>query len=279
MKKLILFALPFMLLLSCGKSSESNKVITTAETFARYANNNHLDSIKMIYPTADFDSVARISIDSISVKDLGNLQYRVNFNPSQWIELKEKEDGSLTVVGSRGVAAFPPEKYRIALQTGMVADSISDLKVKQLLNDSTYFSWLNDRIKSQTKEPIALTQGKRTLKHGVDLQGRPCEGSVERLECTVTNTTERPIAGKDYAITYTYSYYTCSDGSSPDGRARDRKLGVDLAPGESAKITLAAMDYGIKNVAVKFNVPVDSFYDASKSYTGKEYAEYLNSKK
>lgn len=256
-------------MISCG--GQQKKVENFGETFAGYVNSNKLDSIKAVYPTANFDSVMPVAIDSISVLEAGKDKYQINFGSNKWIEVKVNEDGSMTVMQSNGIAAFPTDKYQIALNTGMVTDTVYDTQVHELLNDSNYFAWLEKNM----KQPIGLVKGKISKKFGVDLYGRPCEGAVERMTCTVTNNTEKPISGKDYDITYAYSYWTCSDGSSPDGHTTGKKNGVDLAPGQSAEIKIAIMDYGLKNVALKYNVPVEALYNGMNPFSGKEYQEYL----
>ena len=268
MKKILLFAIPLFILAACG--GDSKKVRNLAETFVNYVNENQMDSIKAIYPTANFDSIAPISADSISVSEIGSGLYRVNFSANKWIDVKAGEYG-MTIVESRGIASFPEDKYEIAVNTGMVSATTTDVRTQELLNDSAYFEW----VKRNMKQPISLEKGKISKKYGVDLQGRPCEGAVERMTCIVTNNTPNPISGKDYDITYAYSYWTCSDGSSPDGHTTGKKGGVDLAPGESANINIAIMDYGLKNVAVKYNVPVEQLYNGLNPYSGNEYQEYL----
>ena len=187
------------------------------------------------------------------------------------MEVQVNENGNVVAVNSKGIALFPQEKYEIAEKTGMINDTVPDLQAQELLNDSTYFEWLKRNI----KQPVGLIKGKIRSKGGVDLYGRPCEGAVERMTCTVTNNTSAPISGKDYAITYAYSYWTCSDGSSPDGHTTGKKEGVDLTPGQSADIEIAIMDYGLKNVNVKYNVPEEELYKNMNPYSGNEYQEYL----
>ena len=266
----ILTVFCLLILASCG--GKKGDVKNFAERFVRHVNNNQTDSIMEMYPVATFDSFNRLSTDSIQVnEDNGN--YKVNFGQNQWIEVTMYQNGNMTITNSKGIAEFPEDRYKAAVATGMIDDTILDLRAQELLNDNKYFRWLNEKNK-QKMQPIKLEQGKISKKYGVDLKGRPCEGAVERMTCTVTNTTDKPISGKDYKITYSYSYWTCSDGSSPDGHARGEKPGIDLAPGESGTINLAVMDYGLKNVAVDYNVPIDQLLTSNDLYSGTEYKEY-----
>lgn len=276
MKKRIFFSFVLCLglvgMISCGGN---NKVKEFGEKFASFANANQGDSIIAVYPDGEFDSYSFLPADSISVTEKGDGVYIINYGSDKWIEVSMNKNGVITVDNSKGIAAFPKDKYEIAAKTGMLNDTITDITARALINNDDYFEWL----KKNMKQPIGLVKGKISKKFGVDLYGRPCEGAVERMTCTVTNNTKKPISGKDYEITYAYSYWTCSDGSSPDGHAKGKKNGVDLAPGESAEIKIAVMDYGLKNVAVQYNVPVEQLYEGMNAYTGNEYQQYLKEAK
>lgn len=269
MKKLILIALPLILLAACGNKRDEIKEF--AETFAGYVNAQQKKEVMEVYPKANFGSLDHLPTENISVSEKEG-GYRVNFGEGKWIDVEIGTDGSYVVTNSRGVASFPEQKYDIALKTGMIDDNLSDLEVQERLNDEAYFIWLD---KNQP-QPIELEKGKISKKFGVNLNGIPCEGAVERMTCTVTNNTDKPISGKDYEITYAYSYWTCSDGSSPDGHTTGKRPGVDLAPGASAQINIAIMDYGLKNVALKYNVPEVNLLAGMNLYKGNEYQEYLN---
>ena len=270
MKKL-LFVISGCLLLFTACGGNKQRVQKFVETFAGYVNNNQLDSIKNVYPSANFDSVSKLTTDSIAVVKTDESVYRIDYASNKWMEVKLEEDGKISVVKSHGVASFPEDKYDLAIHTGMVNDTTTDVTAKERLDDEAYFEWL----KKNMKQPVGLVKGKIRANFGVDLMGRPCEGAVERMTCTVTNNTDKPISGKDYEITYAYSYFTCSDGSLPDGHATGRKSGVDLGKGESADINIAIMDYGLKNVAIKYKVPVEELLSGMDIYTGNEYQEYL----
>lgn len=262
----------FLLIFLPSCDGKKKEVKNFAERFVQFVNNDQTDSIKAMYPDENFNSYKRLSADSISLQE-ENGNYIVNFGSNQWIEVAISQNGNMIINNSKGIAEFPEERYNTAVATGMIDDTVTDVRAQELLNDNKYFNWLNEKNK-QKMQPVKLEQGKISRKFGVDLRGYPCEGSVERMTCTVTNTTDKPISGKDYKITYSYSYYTCSDGSSPDGHARGSKPGIDLAPGESGSINLAVMDYGLKNIAVEYNVPVDNLLTNKELYSGNEYQEY-----
>lgn len=262
------FCLAVITMISCGNKK---KLQQFAEQFAGYVNSDQIDSIKAVYPTLNFDSFSTIEPDSIQVSETGDNLYRIDFAGGKWIEVKMNEDGNIIVLESKGIASFPEEKYEIAVNTGMLNDTTMDVRAHDLLNDEAYFEW----VKKIMKQPIGLEKGKINKRYGVDLRGRSFEGSSERITCTVINNTSKPISGKDYDITYSYSYETCSDGSSPPAHASGKKNGVDLAPGESAPINLGINGFGLSNVNVRYNVPVEQLYNGMNPYTGNEYQQYL----
>lgn len=271
MKKVLFYSLSGLFFILCSCGSKEGKAKEFAVKFADFVNSNQMDSIMEAYPAINFDSIEPLSTEPVLVAESGDGLYKVDFSDGKWVVVKVGEDGKVTVTDTKGIAAFPKDKYELAVKTGMLTDSIPDTKAQELLNDGAYFEWLVRNM----KQPVGLVKGKISKKSGVDLHGRPCEGAVERMTCTVTNNTPKPISGKDYAITYAYSYWTCSDGSSPDGHTTGKKDGVDLAPGQSADINIAIMDYGLKNVAVKYNVPIEQLTEGMDLFSGREYQQYL----
>ena len=269
MKKIILCTLPLLLLTGCLGGKEK-KVKAFAEKVAVYLNADMVDSLEAVYPGAIFNTLEPVRTDSIRVEKTGDETFIVNYSSSQWIEVKGDGKGKFEIVKSKGLAAFPEEKYEIALKTGMIDESTDDVIAQERMNDNGFFEW----VSVNTKQPIELTPGKVSHTSGVDLYGRPCEGAVDRMTCTVTNNTSQPISGSDYDITYNYSFYRCSDGTVPDGHATGKVKGIDLAPGATGKINIAAMDYGLRNVGIKYNVPMEKLFKGYSPFTGNEYQEY-----
>ena len=83
-----------------------------AESFSGYLKANQLDSIKAVYPSANFDSIAPLTADSIQITETNGI-YRIDFGGNKWIEAKENEDGTFTVENSNGIAAFPRTNMKL----------------------------------------------------------------------------------------------------------------------------------------------------------------------
>lgn len=278
MKKITLF-ISVALLIGLTACGPQGKVKKFAESFAENVNDGNMDEVKEAYPDLPTDSLAAVDIDEIEVEQPDeDGVYRVNYNDDQWLDVTI-DDGTIRVVDSRGIAGFPEDKYVLAQKTGMIKGSTGDIKANELLNDSTYFEWLQKKALSNLSDMIEMKPGKGRVTYGRDLYGRMCEGSTERMTVGLTNKTDKPISGKDYKITYTYTYETCSDGSSPPGHANGAKAGVDLPAGGSGSIEIAVMDYGIRNLALVYNGDKDYFFKNVYKPKGNEYSEYQQSLK
>ena len=271
MKKIYLFGMicmAFIGMMSCS-GNKQKQVQAFAEKFSGYVNANQLDSIKAVYPTANFDSISPLNIDTLLITTI-NGSYRVNFGGNKWIEAKENEDGSLSVENSRGIAAFPQDKYAIALNTGMLNDSIPDSKAVELLNDTTYFVWLNDKAKEsyETILEVNCINSKNGAKD---------EGVNGKMEVQIKNNLPIDIDSKDYIINYTM--YQRPMGEDPTGWKGTRtKTGRSIKAGETINMTIS--DYGVlSNPRAVLNMPVEEYIDKYYKPTGKEYQEYLDSKK
>lgn len=256
-------------IISCSGNKEK-RVQTFAETFSGYVNANQLDSIKAVYPTANFDSISLLATDSIKITETDGI-YRIDFGGNKWIEAKENEDGALMVENSKGIAAFPQEKYDIAVNTGMLNDSIPDTKAQELLNDTTYFAWLNDKAKESYKNLISLTGGKTSI--GKEYAA----GAMDvKKQITLTNNSNSDIKKSDFEILYTTiistgDYYEKYTKSAP---------GCDLKANETITMPIAVKGISsITNPRIKLKISLEEYLSNYYKPTGKEYQEYLNTKK
>lgn len=257
-------------LISCD--GDKQKVKEFSEKFADFVNKSELDSIRSVYPDADFESYSPLSTDSISVVETGKDSYRVNYSANKWIEVRVSLKGVMNVVDSKGVVVFPKDKYDIALKTGMLNDSTTDIKTHELLNEKSYFEWLNNKVSQSLKSDISLNYKKPNF-HMTYYS----EAITGTMVCTVTNNTNHFISGNDYSISYQIESENCTDGSIPNSFYKKSKKGVDLQPGASANITLNHINcVGFKKVTLEYDKKGD-FKDYKP--TGTEYQEYLKESK
>lgn len=251
---------------SCGGNDE--KVRTFAENVAGYVLQNQVDSLKAVYPVSNFDSLAPLETAMITVEEDGE-GYKIMFGDDVWMNVASFDDGTLCVVNSKGIAAFPEEKYRLAIESGMFNDSIDDIKKQEMLNDNDYFEWLNGMMTERASTSIDFTLGKERVVYWTEAEGFDVYQPV-----TVINKTDRFISGNDYDLAYTVVKYDGTEGDTYSAK-RSRK-GIDLAPGASGKIEIK------EQVAAKFkNVRIDYKNKSTNNIalTGSEYQEYLDAKK
>lgn len=258
--------------ISC--SQNKNRVQTFAETFVGYVNANQMDSIKAVYPTANFDSIAPLTADSIQITETDGL-YRVNYGGSQWIEVKENEEGTLTIENSKGIAAFPQTKYETAINTGMFNDSIPDSKAQELLNDSTYFAWLNDKVKDTYNKILSVSSGspKKSIDYAHD-----CYRIT--VPITITNNSNEKLGPEDYEIVYSYNQSVpVGEGSFKPKNFSKKEKGKDVGPKESVSMNLSVSGNSLSNPRAVLKMPLEEYLAKYYKPTGKEYQEYLDSKK
>lgn len=275
MRKIFLFATPLILLVSCIGGNKEKKVQAFANSFATYVNANQMDSIHAIYPASNFDSVSPIPLGAVSITENGNGTYRINFSQEKWIDVNVENNGVIKVLESKGIAAFPEDKYQTGLNTGMLNNSMTDTQIQELLNDEAYFEWLRIKDSQKGEYKIKVTPGKLNTKYYTN-----AEGWMATMTITVSNLSDTPISGGDYSISYKCLEW---EGGTEDPYTVTTNLsvnGIDLAPNSIGQINLSRGD-------------ADKFYDFkirpaagreevlrfSAAPSGNEYQEYLNSKK
>lgn len=97
---------------------------------------------------------------------------------------------------------------------------------------------------------------------------------------TITNNSDKDIKGSDYNIVYKYTYigYVPGVGMMPSSRRLEK--GKDVPAKGSIRIPqgFSGRD-AVEIVGIKFNIPEEELLANYIPFTGKEYQEYLDSKK
>lgn len=276
MKKSTYFLIATVLVAFLGACGGGNnkKLNTFAESFAEYVTSGDMDSVKVYYPTADFDSLASVPTDSIQITDNDGV-YKINYGSGQWIEVKIGEDGAITVVSSKGIASFPKDKYEIGIKTGMITDSIDDIKTQHLLNDSTYFSWLNEQTRKSYDNILTVSSG--SVKKSIDY-AHDCYKLT--LPITITNNSKEKFGPDDYEIAYSYNQSIwVGEGTFKPKNFSKKVNGKEVGPGESVTMSISVSGNSISNPHAVLKMPIEEYMAKYYTPTGKEYQEYLDSKK
>lgn len=265
MKRLIFFiAISAVFLTACGhKKDVRNFAINLAEKVAE----NQRDSILRVYPEAEVaDSFAlTFNPDSVTVKTSDDDGcYIVSLSPEASLMVYRAPDGSMSVVQSKGIFAYPDEKLIVAKKTGMWSDKLSDVEMNARMNDEEFFKYIADH--SANHIPEILTLGKPDKEQGI---GRyypvinNTDSDVDSTEYYIKVRDEHPDY-KKLGYTGGASFYVIPGKTVPaKGTA---KIPIDSTAGVTAKSII--MRIPLEQLAMRF---ID--------YTGNEYREYLNSKK
>lgn len=269
MKKLFVWGLMLMAFVA---SCSDGKKKEFAEQVAGYVKGNEVDELKEVYPEAEFDSIGFAKdFEEIEIEPVkGTDRVRANFGKVAYMEFVEEKDGTMTIVESAGLAAFPQEKLDIAKKTGMVKKGMTDIEMDELMKDSSFFAWI--ARKSSPDNIISITPGKCIV-----TPRKYAEGMNSTWSLTLTNNSNVDIQGSDYTIGYTASIPQSSDGTVPNAIVPYSHDGMDLKKGESKTITITRIADRLSNAKIKWNIsPVQLTKFAG--YSGNEYAEYKKEK-
>ena len=281
MKKTIVYTFMGLGLLlgSCGgNKGASDEVKDYAIYFVEKIKANQLDSLNSSFPEilkADsLVDLSRVTPEGISVTETGPGFFDIQLSPDTKLTVKRSEEGRIQVMESHGVFAFPSEKMEFARNTGMLADSVSDITLQERIADEAFVEWLKDKTFENAGGSVTLTPGKKSVKWRMD-----AECAVVTMPVTLTNNGSSPVSGANYKILYTEEYETCSDGSSPNGFSQHSQKGVDLGPGESKSVTLRLpCAINIRNPRIQFSATKESYFKDNFKPTGHEYQEYQSAK-
>ena len=244
------------LIASCSKkATPEEEVRNYGKYFVEKLNANQLDSLTASYPDiSKADSIVPLQSDTILVVETAPGQYDLTLAEGVALKVNRSEDGNITVEESRGLFAFPADKVEIAKKTGMVNDSISDKLMGERIKDDDFFKYVDDGIKKSKSKLLTIKGG------------------------TVTNNSQQVIDGKDYKVIK--NFYVHGNYFSPGGSSNTYSNGKTLKPGESMKISLVQALMGWETLTgIKWQIPDEEIIVKYIPFTGKEYQEYLDSKK
>ena len=180
------------------------------------------------------------------------------------------EEGNISVAESQGLFAFPTDKVEIAKKTGMANDSISDKDLADRMKDNDFFEYINKQVEEKKNSILSYTK-KITVTKSPKYMMDSGSGYY-----TITNNSDKDIKGSDYSLIFKYTYIGMGIMSS---NIRMEK-GKDIPAKGSVRIpkTFSGHD-GVALNGIKFNIPEEELLANYIPFTGKEYQEYLDSKK
>ncbi|MBD5221735.1 MAG: hypothetical protein HDS70_05130 [Bacteroidales bacterium] len=255
-------------LVSCG--GKTDKVKAFAVDFATKAGKNQLDSLKLLYPSLDADSVAlAFSADSITIADGAEPDnFIVNLGNSASVNVVVAEDGTISATSSKGLYAFKDADLSFAKSIGMYDASFDDKALRKRLSEiPDVKAYLTEDYAATHKKDLAVTSS--VTGHAAGYM------TLRNLHIKVTNKGNVPVKGSDYTVNYRAAWM---DFGQPMSRSYSAP-GKDVPVGGSVTITKTITGMGgVTGISWKNK---DAAFDFDKDFkpTGKEYQTYLDSKK
>ena len=275
MKKIATFLMLFVVIgmsVSCEKkATPEEEVRNYGKYFVEKINDNQLDSLKFTYQDiVKADSIMPIKSDTIIVSETAPGQYDMTLINGTSLKIKRSDDGNISVTESKGLFAFPADKVDIAKKTGMWDDKLSDAQLNERMKDDEFFNYLNKRSQALTSNILTLDRKLHITKEA--------EFSLDEWKgyYNITNNTDYPIKGKDYTVQTKWEWM--AQGAYEHGK--ENEPGKDIAPHSTIKYPISGSGRSSKEITgIKIKIPEDELMKMFASYTGKEYQEYLDSKK
>ena len=258
-----------LLPVSCNKgptTTPEEEVRNYSKYFIEKLTANQLDSLKVSYTgIANADSIVAVKSDTILVEETTPGKFNVTLADGINLKIERDNDGEIKVTESKGLFAFPADKVDIAKKTGMWDDNLSDAQLNERMKDEEFFKYIQDQIKKKTSN--ILTVGKETMSSDYKYNLTP-----------IINNTDQEIKATDYTIISKDGYYLIS---GVDWISTSTINGKDIAPHDKYVVkTVASWDEGSTHIIkVNIKIPKEELVRRFASFTGKEYKEYLNSKK
>lgn len=254
-----------MLANSCGKGNDSVK--SFAQKFAGYVNEEVRDSIIALYPGAEYADKIEINFnpDSLTVTPTDKEgEYLVSYCDGEKMLVSTGKNGEISIVESNGLFKYSPAKMQFAEKVGALKKNMNDetLAKRMIQVDNLSSELFNEYVNSRKN---AIKNLGFTVTH--DPQFAMEEGTGY---FTLKNTTDQPIGGDEYDITY---WVTDMSAMSEYPKIEP---GKDISANGSIKLNESfTWRFGRDIKAITMHTPsIESFF---KNYapTGEEYDNYV----
>lgn len=258
---------------SCGGGmSEADQVKEFATGFATKVSQNQVDSIRALYAdAAKIDSFAVAFVpDSVSVAETETPgTYKVSLGTADFI-VKRADDGTMSVSGSHGLAAYPADALDFAKKTGQWKDGLSDAEQAVRMADKDFRLYVVASF-PKTFAQMLMVKGKLRVVKGLN---GPAVMAVGTMGANVVSTCDKPIDGKDYEVVFKGQYIDFAITPTTV-----REPGKNIAPKGSVLITTEFMErLDLQSAYVNIKISNDALFNKYFTPTGNEYDEYLKSK-
>lgn len=257
---------------SNNQSSPEDEVRSYGNYFAEKIAANQLDSLKTSYPDiALADSIVPLKGDSITVEALEAGKYKIALAKDVTLMVNRSEDGNIQVTESKGLFAYPSDKLVIAQKTGMYDKALSDAELSKRMKDEDFFKYIREQMKKKTAKILSVGDWVST------------PDMIYKVY-SIKNNTDQTIEGSDYTITIAESYPFDIPHSDPNNwhTTYSTKPGKTIPPHGTYKYKTEIVYGGSAGEhvkGVKLKLTPEQIQERFGTYTGKEYQEYLDTKK
>ena len=272
MKKLFLKTICMVVILTCLSACDNTQgeIKDFLMKFAEAVQSGDKNKMAECYNDATYaDSIAFVlDPNSLVIEQADDSTFNVKISETVNLVLSRAKDGTMHIIQSRGLFAYPPERMKFGMATGQFKPELDDITNALRMKDYRFLDHLVSTFNTKLKGGIIISD---TDTYGDDY----FEGewiSADGYVFTVTNKTNFDIPGSAYQIIYTSGYW----GGGP--RETEIIQGQNIAAGSSIKLRSSKMgpnmessdDYSIKTLGV-------STQDFMRMYTptGNEYEQFI----
>lgn len=253
---------------SCDKNQKTAKIF--AEKFVDYAVNESMDSINAVYPDAELADKIEIDYypDSLSVKKTDkDGEYLITYNSNEQL-LISLDDDKINVIESKGIFKYSPEKVKFAEKVGALKKGLNDAAIarRMIQVDNLSTDLFNEYVKNR----------KNAVKNlGFTVTYEPQYGmDTGTGYYTLKNTTDQPIGGDEYEITYSgWEYYM----GMPDERVWTEIVqGKDIPAHGTLRLDETFSFHCNRSIkAITMHIPTKESFFKNYKPTGDEYNNYI----
>ena len=271
MKKFLFVLMAGLLLLTTACNDRKAEVAEFAKKVAQYARDNQPDSLAAVYPDMDSLEITLAPVsDSVIVDQIPDKEnmYLVKLGDAT-LEVQCDDEGKMTVVKSHGLFTYDEAEKETAKARGQYVDSLPDLENARRMADGEFLAYF-EKMKAEFENvPNPLKVGKYKVTKQIEFMMDLGQGCV-----VVTNTSNEAVSGSDYQLSYRMEHLAPME---PETTSREVVKGKDIPANGTAQFNI---DWTGRHY------PEDNSFKIiwmakPKEYvpTGKEYDQYLESKK
>lgn len=257
-----------VVLAACDGSDQ--KVKDFVGQFAAAVSKGDLGAVEKMFPDAKKADSLRIDYNPDSVvvnRHENDSLIEVTLAPGVDMVLREVSEGQFMVCSSHGLFAYPETEKSFARQTGQWKDGLTDAEQAERMADKGLVDYLYEQFNAKVKNGLRISD---TQTYGDDYyQGEWM--SSKGMVFTVKNSTDIPIPGSAWSITYKEGYWGGGE------MATETVAGKDVEAGGSVTVRTQKLGSSMESETGQYlNVKGLSKEEFMASFkpTGKEFDEY-----